>query len=237
MDDMLLFSKDKEELETNILQVLKKLRENDLFLNLDKCAFCIEEVEYLGMIISENKISMDKTKLAGILNWPVLTTIKQVQFFLGFGNFYRKFIGRYADIAWPLNDLTEKDLTWNWTDNCQNAFEELKKAFMEAPVLLMLDTLKSFLVESDASKWATGAILQQQDINGEWHPCGYISHSFDATQWNYEIYDRELLGIVCTLETWRHYLQGSQFPTIILSDYKNLTYFRTAQKLNWQQAR
>ena len=93
MDDMLLFSKDKQELETNTLQVLKKLRENDLFLNLDKCMFCVEEVEYLGMIISENKISMDKTKLAGILNWPVPTTMKQVRSFLGFGNFYRKFIG------------------------------------------------------------------------------------------------------------------------------------------------
>ena len=81
----------------------------------------------------------------------------------------------------------------------------------------------------------TGAVLQQQDINGDWHPCGYILHSFDATQCNYKIYDRELLGIICALETWHHYLQGSPFPTVILSDHKNLTYFWTAQKLNrWQ---
>ena len=100
----------------------------------------------------------------------------------------------------------------------------------------MPDTAKPFMVESDASKWATGGVLQQQDDNGDWHPCSFISHSFDQTQRNYEIYDHELLGIVQALETWRHYLQDSQFPTVILSDHKNLTYFRTTQKLNRRQA-
>ena len=100
----------------------------------------------------------------------------------------------------------------------------------------MPDSSKPFILESDASKWATGAVLWQQDINGDWYSCGYISHSFDATQCNYEIYDRELLEIVCTLETWCHYLQGSPFSTVILSEHKNLTYFWTAQKLNRQQA-
>ena len=101
----------------------------------------------------------------------------------------------------------------------------------------MPDTAKLFVVESDASKWATGAVLRQQGDDREWHPCRYISHSFDATQQNYEIYDRELLGVICALEEWRHYLQGSQFLTVVLSDHKNLTYFQTAQKLNCRQAR
>jgi len=188
------------------------------------------------MIISENQIKMDLAKLEGIKNWPSPITMKQVQSFLGFGNFYRKFIGYYANIAWPLNDLTKKDLTWNWTDACQEVFEKLKEEFQKAPVLLMPDSTKPFIIESDASKFATGAVIQQKDINGDWHPCGYISHSFDVTQWNYKIYDRELMGIVHVLETWQHYLQGSPFPTIILSDHKNLTYFRTTQKLNRQQA-
>jgi len=136
-----------------------------------------------------------------------------------------------------LNNLTKKDLTWNWTDACEEAFEKLKEEFQKAPVLLMPDSTKPFVIETDASKFATGAVIRQKDMNGDWHPCGYISHSFDATQWNYEIYNRELMGIVRVLETWRHYLQGSPFPTIILSDHKNLTYFRTAQKLNRRQAR
>jgi hypothetical protein len=99
------------------------------------------------------------------------------------------------------------------------------------------DPMKPFIVESDASKFATGGVLKQQDMNGDWHPCGFISHTFDATQRNYDIYDRELLGIIRALETWRHFLQGSPHPVMILSDHKNLTYFRTVQKLNHQQAR
>ena len=86
----------------------------------------------------------------------------------------------------------------------------------------MPDTAKPFVVESDASKWATGGVLQQQNDNGDWHPCGFISHSFNQTQRNYKIYDCELLGIVHALKTWCHYLQGSQFPTMILLDHKNL---------------
>jgi len=121
---------------------------------------------------------------------------------------------------------------WNWTDACQEVFEKLKEEFQKAPVLLMPDLMKPFVIESDASKFATGAVIRQKDMNGDWHPCGYISHSFDVTQQNYEIYDRELMGIVRALETWQHYLQGSPFATVILSDHKNLMYFQTAQKLN-----
>jgi len=151
-------------------------------VNLDKCTFEAKEVEYLGMIISENQIKMDLAKLEGIRDWPTPTTVKQVQSFLGFGNFYRKFIGHYTDIARPLNDLTKKDLVWNWTDACQEAFEKLKDEFQKAPVLLMPDSTKLFVIESDAPKFATGAVIQQKDMNGDYHPCGYISHSFDATQ-------------------------------------------------------
>ena len=139
---------------------------------------------------------MDPVKLAGITDWPTPTTVKQVRSFLRFGNFYRQFIGHYASLARPLNGLTKKNLTWNWSGDCQKSFKDLKAKFQEAPVLLMPDNKKPFVVETNASKWATGSVLHQQDLNSDWHPCGYISHSFDAAQRNYEIYDRELLSIV-----------------------------------------
>uniref|UniRef100_A0A0W0G3N4 Reverse transcriptase RNase H-like domain-containing protein n=1 Tax=Moniliophthora roreri TaxID=221103 RepID=A0A0W0G3N4_MONRR len=101
----------------------------------------------------------------------------------------------------------------------------------------MPDVDKPFIIEADASKWATGAVLRQKGADGEWHPCGYLSKSLSPTEQNYEIYDRELLAIYRALVEWRHYLMGRKFKVIVLSDHKNLTYFKTAQKLNRQQAR
>jgi hypothetical protein len=174
-------------------------------LKAEKCKFDVQEVEFLGLIIKPNHLSMDPTKLAGIKDWPTPATVKAVQSFLGFVNFYRRFIGHFTDLARPLNDLTRKDKKFEWTNDCQKAFDSLKDKFAKTPVLLMPDPAKPFVIESDASKFATGAVLRQKDENGDWHPCSYISHSFDTTQRNYEIYDRELLGIIRALETWRLY--------------------------------
>jgi Reverse transcriptase (RNA-dependent DNA polymerase) len=109
MDDILIFADMKEELERITKLVLEKLREHNLFLKAKKCKFCQTRIEYLGMIIKEGKISIDAVKLGGIRDWPVSTTLKQTRSFLGFGNFYRKFISHYSELAWPLNNLTKKD--------------------------------------------------------------------------------------------------------------------------------
>jgi hypothetical protein len=114
------------------------MQEHDLYLKPTKCEFAKTKVEWLGIIMEEGKISMDARKLKGILEWTVLTMVKQVRGFLGFGNFYRQFIKHYSEIARPLNDLTMKDQNFDWTETCQNAFDELKRRFTEDPVLMML---------------------------------------------------------------------------------------------------
>ena len=139
---------------------------------------------------------MDAGKLKGIRDWPTPTTVKEVRGFLGFGNFYRQFIRHYSNIAKPLNDTTKKDQPFNWTTECQKAFEELKKRFTEEPVLMMPDQTKPFQIECDASKYTSGAVLTQIDGNGNRHPCTFISKTFSETERNYEIYDRELLAII-----------------------------------------
>jgi RNase H-like domain found in reverse transcriptase len=184
------------------------------------------------MIIEEGKISMDAVKLGGIREWPIPTTLKQTRSFLGFGNFYRKFISHYSELARPLNDLTKKDKKFKWTTKCQEAFDTMKKRFTEEPVLLMPDQSKPFQIESNASKVETGTVLTQLDSNGDRHPIAFLSKTFSETERKYGIYDRELLGIIQVLKEWRHYIQGSGHTTIVYSDHKNLTYFRTAQKLN-----
>ena len=107
----------------------------------------------------------------------------------------------------------------------QDAFNMLKTRFTEAPILLLLDKTKPFTIELDASKFASGAALHQANANGDMHPCTYLSRLFDATQQNYKIYDQELLSIVCALEKWQHYLEGSPHPIKVLSDHQNPTYF------------
>ena len=113
------------------------------------------------MIIEEGKISMDPGKLKGISEWPSPTTVKQTRGFLGFGNFYRRFVRHFSEIAKPLNDLLKKDRKFEWTPDCQKAFEELKKRFTEEQVLTMPDHTKPFQIECDASKYASGAVLTQ----------------------------------------------------------------------------
>ena len=188
------------------------------------------------MIIEEGKISMDPIKLAGIRDRPIPSTVKQVRSFLGFENFYQKFISHYSDIAKPLNNLTKKDRKFEWTNKCQESFDTLKRCFTKEPMLLMPDHSKPFQIESDASKVATGAILTQTNLNGDRHPVAFLSQTFTDMEQRYEIYDQELLGIIWAKKEWRHYIQGSGQTMVVLSDHKNLTYFRTAQKLNDRQA-
>ena len=238
MDDIFLFAPDEITLTKHMKRVLQRLQDNDLFLKATKCEFNKTKVEYLGMVIEEGKISMDPGKLAGIRDWPAPTTVKAIQMFLGFGNFYWWFIRHFSHLAKPLNDLLKKNQQFNWTDNYEQAFEELKKCFTEEPVLMMPDQTKPFQIETDASKYVTGAVLTQLDSNGDWHPISFISKTLSPAERNYEIYeyDRELLAIIRALEEWRHYIQGSPHTTIVLSDHKNLTYYQEAQKLTQRQA-
>ena len=110
---------------------------------------------------------MDSGKLKGIRDWPTPTTVKQTRGFLGFGNFYRQFIKGFSKLARPLNNLLKKDRKFEWTEDCQQAFDDLKKRFTEEPVLAMLDQTRPFQIKTDASKYATGAVLTQTDINGD----------------------------------------------------------------------
>jgi len=179
--------------------------------------------------------SLNPAKVATILDWPIPKTVKDVQSFLGFGNFYRRFILDFAKITKPLTELTRKDHPWNWTPQCQTAFIDLKNRFTSAPVLLMPDFDAPFKIECDASDFDYRAILSQQGQDTHWHPVAYLSKQITPPERNYVIYDKELLAIVRALEMWRHYLEGSSHPIEIWSDHKNLEYYATSKQLNCRQ--
>jgi hypothetical protein len=237
MDDILIFANNQEDLQKHTKMVLQWLQEHDLFLKPKKCEFNKRMMEYLGLIIQEGKLSMDPVKLSGIWDWPTLNTVKQVQGFLGFANFYRHFIKKFSELVLPLNNLLQKNTKFEWNPECQKAFETMKGRFLQEPMLIMPDHSKPFQIESAASKYASGAVLTQTDINGDRHPVAFLSKTFTDTEQRYKIYDRELLGIVRALKKWRHYIQGSGHMTLVHTDHWNLTYFWKAQKLSDWQAR
>jgi hypothetical protein len=194
-------------------------------------------VEYLGLIISEGELRMDPIKINAVADWPTPTKVKDIQGFLGFCNFYRRFVLNYSALARPLFDLTKKDTPFLWGPSQADAFQKLQNAITTSPVLLLPDYGKPFTLITDASDYATGAILEQEDAFGRSHPVAYYSKSLQPAERNYEIHDKELLAIVHALTHFRHYLQGNVHQTTIFSDHANLKYFTTKQTLTRRQAR
>jgi RNase H-like domain found in reverse transcriptase len=211
--------------------ILEKAREYDLYFKAKKCEFRKPKIEYLGLVVEEGKLAMDPAKLKGILDWPAPKTVKEVRSFIGFENFYRRFVKGFSHLAHPLHDLLKKDKKFVWSEECQESFDQLKKRFTEEPVLMMPDHSKPFQIQVDSLLFATGGILTQIDTNGDRHPCAYLSKSLMKEQRNYDTGDRELLAIVQALKEWRHYIQGSGHTTIVLSDHDNLRHFKVPQTI------
>jgi len=193
-------------------------------------------MEYLGLIISEGELHMDPVKLNAVTNWPTPKTIKKVQKFLGFCNFYCHFVKNYSALAQPLFNLTKKDVPFHWDQEEEQAFHSLQSALTTAPVLILPDYGNPFMLITDASNYATGTILEQEDAFGRSHPVAYFSKSLQPTEHNYEIHDKELLVIIHSLKHFHHYLQGNTYRTKIFSDHTNLQYFTMKQSLTYQQS-
>ncbi|SJL16559.1 uncharacterized protein ARMOST_20085 [Armillaria ostoyae] len=230
LDDILIFTKDLDEHRRIVRRVLQKLRENKLFLKAEKCEFEVLETEYLGVIISKGQIRMDPVKLAGIAEWPMPTKKKELQSFLGFTNFYRKFIKNYSKVVHTLTQLTG-NTEWTWGAAQNQAFQQLKKQMAKDVILAIPNAIGRFRVEADASNGAIGTVLSQEQ-EGRWRPVAFMSKALTATERNYEIYDKELLAIMLALSEWCHYLMGASEDVKIWTDHQNLQYFRKPQKLN-----
>jgi hypothetical protein len=237
IDDILIFTNDLDEHRHLTQCILTKLRDNDLFVKPEKCHFEQPSVKFLGVIVSHNTIAMDPKKVEGVKNWPVPLKVKHVQAFLGFANFYRRFIKDFAHKSRSLSLLTCKDSPWKWDTTEQEAFKMIKTAITSAPILRIPNDISPYRLETDSSDFATGVVLEQLGEDGLWHPVAFYSKSLNEHERNYEIYDKEMLAIIRVLEEYRHYLEGHPDPFEIWTDHQNLTYFRQAQNLSRRQAR
>ena len=189
------------------------------------------------MIIGQGLVCIDPAKLAAIRDWHPPSSVKGVCSFLGFANFYCKFIPNYSNIVAPIVLLTQKDHSWSWTELQQKAFNSLCTIFSSTPVLCIPDVSCPFSLMTDAPLLTAGVILMQPNTSGDLHPCAYFSKTFSAVERNYDIYDQELLTIILALMEWKQYLQGTLHPISVLTDHKNLSYLKDPRKLSRCQAR
>jgi len=183
LDDILIFTEMEEGHERAVWRVLEVLVEHKLFLCLEKCEFHWKWIEYLRLVISENKAKMDPVKVARVHNWPTPENRTDMQAFIGFVNFYRRFIWDFSTIARPLFNLTCSDKAWNWDTREQEAFEHLKMAVTTTLVLVSPQDLEPFHIEADSSDFASGAVLSQQ-LSGveKWHPVAVYSKSLSPVE-------------------------------------------------------
>jgi hypothetical protein len=231
IDDILIYSDTLQDHRQHVKVVLQALKDAGLHCDIKKCEFEVTEVTYLGMIVSTSGVQMDPRKVQCIVDWEPPECLKDVQAFLGFSNFYRRFIKGFSRIVKPLVALTKKDARFEWNKKCSKAFETLKKAFITAPILRHFDPNKETIVEADSSDFVSSGILSQYDDDGVLYPVAFMSEKFDAAECNYEIYDKELLAIVRCFEKWRSELSGGDHPITVLTDHRNLTYFMSTKYL------
>ena len=236
IDDVLIFTKTMEEHKEVVKRVLDLMQRHKLYLKPEKCKFHMTKVEFLGLVVSENCVEMDPIKVEGVSKWPVPKKKKDVQSFLEFTNFYRRFIKDYAKIARPLHNLTGKK-EWEWGREQEEAFRDIKRKICSAPILTMPKDDGKFRIECDASDFAIGSILSQQQLDRKWKPIAFLSHALNPTERNYEIYDREMLAIIEALKDWRSFLEGLPEPFEIITDHSNLMFWQTTQDLSRRQAR
>ena len=238
LHDILIYTKGtlKKHIQ-EVKKVFKALQEADIRLRPDKCKFHVKTVKFLGSIITTDGIQMDNKKVKAIREWPEPRNLKEVQVFLGFANFYQRFIQGYSQICTPLTKMTKKEQPFHWECEQREAFEKLKKKFISAPILASFDPERKIILKTNASDQALGSCLSQPDAEKRLHPVAYRSRKFFGPELNYNIPDKELLAIVDAFEEWRAYLEGSRHPIVVYSDHKNLSYFTTTKKLNRQQVR
>lgn len=238
LDDILIFSRSLSEHTHQVQLVLRRLLENSLFVKAEKCEFHVPTISFLGYIVSEGQVRMDPAKVSAVASWPVPESRQKLQQFLGFANFYRRFIRSYSSVAAPLTALTSTKRPFRWTPEAERAFNTLRTRFTSAPVLQMPDPLRQFVVEVDASEVGVGGVLSQRAAeDGKMHPCAFFSRRLSPAECNYDIGNRELLAVKLALEEWRHWLEGATVPFVVWTDHKNLEYIQSARRLSSRQRR
>ncbi|KAF8077157.1 hypothetical protein N665_1059s0005 [Sinapis alba] len=230
IDDILVYSKNKEDHERHLRAVLGRLREQQLYAKLSKCSFWQRSVGFLGYIVSDQGVSVDPEKIRAIQGWPRPKNATEVRSFLGLAGYYRKFVKGFASLAQPMIQLTGKDVKFVWSDECEKCFSALKEMLTNAPILVLPEVDQPYMVYTVASITGLGCVLTQHG-----KVIAYASRQLKKHEGNYPTHDLEMAAVVFALKIWRAYLYGAKVQ--ILTDHKSLKYIFTQPELNLRQRR
>jgi transposase InsO family protein len=235
LDDVIAIGKSVAEHLQNLDSVFSRLRENNLKVKLSKCVFMRNSVKFLGHVISKEGLQTDPDKVAAIQKMPPPNNVNGVQQVLGLLNYYRTFVKDFAHIARPLTQLLEKDRPFNWTTDCQNAFDTLKHRLSTAPVRMLPRFDRKFILDTDASGYAISGVLSQADDDGSEHPVAYFSRTLSKEEQNYSTTRRELLAVIESMEYFRIYLIGRRF--LLRTDHASIRWLTNFNDPTGQLAR
>ena len=235
LDDITIHSKEFNEHIEHIKIVFERLIEADLRVNPAKCVFLQESVLLLGHVVSAKGITLNPAKIEAIKNMRYCKNVKQVQEFLGLCGYYRKFVKDFAKIAQPLNNLIKKDTKWDFNKDCMTAFETLREKLVSSPILRLPDLSKPFLLFTDASGFALGAILSQKDEKGDEYVVAYASRTLKGAEEHYGISEKECLAVIWAIKQFRIYLYGTKFD--VITDHQALYWLMTIKDPTGKLAR
>jgi hypothetical protein len=225
LNDILIYSDNELEHKTHVKKILLKLRNAELQANIIKCKFHVTKIVYLELIVIIDDIKMNSFKIKIVINWLILIDVRDVQSFLEFANFYRRFVYEFSNIVDFLTNLIKKKAEFKWTNKCQKVFDILKKAFISDVVLKHFDSNRVVIVKIDAFDYVSNEILSQHDDQEVLHSVVYFFKKHNSVECNYEIYDKNLMIIVRCFEEWRSKLKEFAFSISVISNHKNLEYF------------
>ncbi|KAF8088547.1 hypothetical protein N665_0537s0002 [Sinapis alba] len=229
IDDILVYSKSKEDHERHLRVVLERLREQQLFAKLSKCSFWQKSVGFLGHIVSDQGVSVDPEKIKAKV-WPRPKNATEVRSFLGLTGYYRKFVKGVASLAQTMTQQTGKDVKFVWCEECEKCFSALKDMLTGAPILVLPEADQPYVVYTDASITALGCVLTQHG-----KVIAYASRQLRKYEGNYPTHDLEMAAVVFALKIWQSYLYGAKVQ--ILTDHKSLKYIFNHPELNLRQRR
>ncbi|GKC74984.1 putative reverse transcriptase domain-containing protein [Tanacetum coccineum] len=230
IDDILIYSKSKEEHVEHLKLILELLKKEELYTKFLKCDFWLSKVQFHGHIINSEGIHVDPAKIESIKDWALPKTLTEIRQFLGLASYYQQFIKGFSKIAKPMMKLTQKNAKFDWSEKVDAAFKLLKQKLCSAPILLLPKGSEDFVVYCDASRKGLGAVLMQRE-----KVIGYASRQLKIHEKNYTTHDLELRAVVFALKMWRHYFFGTK--CVVFTDHKSLQHILDQKELNMRQRR